>query len=488
MSSHFLKRVPDLWKEVSSIPLKMPFVTASCNELRDAEHPTRSIRWAGRSQATIALNISMCMCMYVLLLATAGATVPASTTQKLTVYRITPRNYSGVTNMDTGDSGGDVFFGLYELSFPLLCSDPHFRQGIGCINAPILSIPGFNVYTKNVIEADSRFGDYSQCNPDPASGIFYCAHFHHSACWTDIPKYKSAFSGVCDPNVCKCKAIETLALGHQSIRGSFSPPKNGTIPPSCAANHSATSGLMPLDGQQLKGLPYATEHNVTVGDCCTKCSAEHFRKWFPCRGYSFVPGDGSTATGTCARYNIVWGIQRAKGTRTAFFSGGDSGNAAIQRVLHSLGHLSNLLGGSWFSTQAPGECTGNSTLGSDCWWRLQSVERIVNSTCVNNRLIQRVIKARPGCFSACPEPQNRSSACWIGCLFETIVGNQSSSPPVPSMHRNDLVDAFESSFDDEAAGGCPVVPPCPPPCKPPLLSAEATNSRVALRPAWGPWM
>jgi hypothetical protein len=27
------------------------------------------------------------------------------------VYRITPQNYTGVRNMDTGDAAGDVFFG-----------------------------------------------------------------------------------------------------------------------------------------------------------------------------------------------------------------------------------------------------------------------------------------------------------------------------------------------------------------------------------------
>jgi hypothetical protein len=34
-----------------------------------------------------------------------------TSTQNLTVYRITPQNYTGVRNMDTGDAAGDVFFG-----------------------------------------------------------------------------------------------------------------------------------------------------------------------------------------------------------------------------------------------------------------------------------------------------------------------------------------------------------------------------------------
>ena len=33
----------------------------------------------------------------------------------VTVYRTTPINYTGVANMDTGDSGGDAMFGLNQL-------------------------------------------------------------------------------------------------------------------------------------------------------------------------------------------------------------------------------------------------------------------------------------------------------------------------------------------------------------------------------------
>jgi hypothetical protein len=47
--------------------------------------------------------------------------VPASL--NLTVYRITPRNYTGLTNFDSGDAAGDAYFGLYEFALPVIC-DP----------------------------------------------------------------------------------------------------------------------------------------------------------------------------------------------------------------------------------------------------------------------------------------------------------------------------------------------------------------------------
>ena len=83
--------------------------------------------------------------------------------ENITVYRITPQNYSGVTNMgellslpscscqlggwrvscllstlnaasaaDTGDAAGDAFFGLYEMAIPIMCSDEHMRRSEPC--------------------------------------------------------------------------------------------------------------------------------------------------------------------------------------------------------------------------------------------------------------------------------------------------------------------------------------------------------------------
>merc|ERR1712054_734842 len=79
----------------------------------------------------------------------------------MTVYRITPRNYTGLTNLDTGDAAGDAFFGLYEKSAPVVCRNKDASHNLLCQNQPILQIPGFNVYTATIIEVDTRFGDYA---------------------------------------------------------------------------------------------------------------------------------------------------------------------------------------------------------------------------------------------------------------------------------------------------------------------------------------
>ena len=42
--------------------------------------------------------------------------------QNLTVYRITPITDKGVTNMNTADAAGDVYFGLSQLLLPYMCT------------------------------------------------------------------------------------------------------------------------------------------------------------------------------------------------------------------------------------------------------------------------------------------------------------------------------------------------------------------------------
>ena len=100
-----------------------------------------------------------------------------------TVYRITPRNYTGLTNLDSGDAAGDAFFGLYELSAPVLCTTHSEMSSILCTNHPLLQIGGFNVYNRFTIEADDRFGEYLECNPSKTPPHDFECRYETSSCW-----------------------------------------------------------------------------------------------------------------------------------------------------------------------------------------------------------------------------------------------------------------------------------------------------------------
>lgn len=125
------------------------------------------------------------------------------------------------------------------------------------------------------------------------------------------------------------------------------------------------------------------------------------------------------------------------------------------------------MNGTWYSTEAPGECEAGQVVGKDCAWRLVKQTRNINATCVNNNVVNVITSRNESCFDGCgPDKHNRQSTCWIECLFDIISGTGQSNPP---MTAEEIVSPFKKSFqsNDPADGGCPEVPPCPPPCNPP---------------------
>ena len=116
-----------------------------------------------------------------------------------------------------------------------------------------------------------------------------------------------------------------------------------------------------------------------------------------------------------------------------------------------VGELACITDGTWYSTQAKGECTG--VIQHDkCWWRLAETHRTVNASCVDDSVVKAVKERRPQCWSACPEPSNRTSACYLECLFETLVGN--STKGIRAMTREEITKPFVDAFKTEQSGGC----------------------------------
>jgi hypothetical protein len=80
----------------------------------------------------------------------------------------------------------------------------------------------------------------------------------------------------------------------------------------------------------------------------------------------------------------------------------------------------------------------------------------VNASCVNARVVGAVRARRPACWQACPVGQghNQSSACWLDCFFDTVLGNASSG--LRPMHKTELVAPFLQAFasKDPSNGGC----------------------------------
>jgi hypothetical protein len=97
---------------------------------------------------------------------------PPPAPQNLTLYRVTPRNVTDISNKDTGDPRGDIGFYLSRKSLVKECrGNPHDRR---CFLA------GDNIFAQFVIEFDGAYGGYHMCNPMLYSWGSDTAHFECS--------------------------------------------------------------------------------------------------------------------------------------------------------------------------------------------------------------------------------------------------------------------------------------------------------------------
>ena len=84
-------------------------------------------------------------------------------TKDVSVYRLWPKTgdaaESGLTNVDSGDAGGDALFGLSQLLLPQLCAvEPGF---LWCENRGHLSGgKQWMVYTEYTVNTKKAFGEY----------------------------------------------------------------------------------------------------------------------------------------------------------------------------------------------------------------------------------------------------------------------------------------------------------------------------------------
>jgi hypothetical protein len=183
--------------------------------------------------------------LLILLLSANGVASTWGNSTMLTVYRVTPIGVPGLTNMDTADAAGDVYFGLFQLALPLLCAQPGVATNMGwCTNRKWLSGGRhMMVYRQFKLEARLPLGIYARCNPDESSGTFSCCSSRQprcgspgfvppapgecdDCCWWQPPTRSSGgspyesppalnvtFAPYCDRARCDCPAIDTLSVG-----------------------------------------------------------------------------------------------------------------------------------------------------------------------------------------------------------------------------------------------------------------------------------
>jgi len=321
------------------------------------------------------------------------------------------------------------------------------------------------VYTEFVVEVDTRFGEYNACNPNSDTGIFECETWGSNNVPPQCAKGFEIFHDDC--------------LNGTVIR-SFPTPSN------LAEAEAACCAACSKDGQQCGGwnmmpgtdswtcqilandkhLAEWSNAQSTVGCKAAQVDSSSYACWYanPQYNTSFAEVcDPRSCTCDAISNRSVGREQNAMCWQHSQMAKEKKAASQLQlgdvhsKWFNYVGELACILDGTWYSTLKKGQCKGG-VVDDTCWWRLAETHRTVNSTCVNDHVVTAVRNKRPDCWTACPQPTNRSSACYLECLFGTMIGKSGGA-----MSKEEIAQPFVTAFQAEEDGGCPEVPtPTPP--------------------------
>eukprot|EP00425_Heterocapsa_triquetra_P028155 CAMPEP_0195118686 /NCGR_PEP_ID=MMETSP0448-20130528/117615_1 /TAXON_ID=66468 /ORGANISM="Heterocapsa triquestra, Strain CCMP 448" /LENGTH=397 /DNA_ID=CAMNT_0040155965 /DNA_START=116 /DNA_END=1309 /DNA_ORIENTATION=- len=380
--------------------------------------------------------------------------------------------------MNLGDAAGDAYFAIFKLGVPAMCRNSTFGP---C--TPSTNIQGFNVFMQFVIETDERLGPYAQCNPDVDTGVYKCEHwFGGSDCWfntTTHPEWTRDFADVCSFEECQCPALQHAVIGREAINETSPFPQGpAQWPQQCSMSFQAVGPIV----FDERVSPLLKRFNSSEGDCCAACDSDAMQP-------PAVPFSESCFLTTYFRNTSICelhGFRQVKSPKAIPMPGAYSAfrqppaSPAQKVTKQSFGYMGRtLMPGAWYSAPSGGHCKEGQVMGKDCWWRLVSTGRTVNSSCVDARMSESIVKRNQSCFDSCEDASDQSSDCWIKCFFDIIVGNNGH----PGVTRPEVLEPFERAFLPMADGGCPDVPPCTEPCLPPCWAVpkgEPCNQTSAL--------
>jgi hypothetical protein len=380
--------------------------------------------------------------------------------QNLTVYRITPKNVSGLANKNTADPPGDLTFVISRKNLTQQCL--HDPSGRGCHT----DLESVALYGQFLIEVDGQWGPYLMCNPVDGwdTSDWRCGQecLEPTSAGCNPPFYgKHNGTGPLGAQECWCDS----SLRQQHTVGREGPPgqqpsaiqKRGYVP-QCASYElwEAFFVASPCGEPDASagGQVYATVSGWSFESvsslACQKCEMDA-----QCTGWSSV--DNVTAqlfTGATKVANTPGCVGAKKSTHHHHHHGGGPSWYGVANL--GDGYSSNI----WYSTPAEGQCAEGEPLGTNgCTWRLVSTLKYANATCVDEKADAAVEAHGKVCFDTCPKPLDRNTDCYLDCYRNTLMGDASQNlTRVPTEKIvQPWVNAFTSS--DPKQGGCPHVKP-----------------------------
>lgn len=332
-----------------------------------------------------------------------ASTIPPANAQNITVYHLNPKSAGALpVNMDTGDARGDLYFYLGEFLLPLECANAtaHTRAQFDCDNPE--RVDKNLVVTKVNLQVDSRLTSYSACNlcngKDPFTGRTCTLGTYICDC----ESRHHGGGGSCD----------ATKVGAQNITDHFVP-----VEPTA----KCTAAMASACGSQSPADP----------DKCYSCLKHNFLKLLQAG---------------CSMHSL----QQLCPSSESCSSTGPAWHCYLQNIPRKTG-------GFWYSTLAEGQCTSSSK--GSCGWAAQSLTTI-KEECLKDHLMTSVEAFdTTGCFHGCGV-RNTTSPCWIGCFFDTILGEnggKSISLPLGGMPMSAIEKSWAGAFLPKEQGGCDTV-------------------------------
>eukprot|EP00040_Diaphanoeca_grandis_P040022 m.260964 g.260964 ORF g.260964 m.260964 type:complete len:572 (+) comp40978_c0_seq1:110-1825(+) len=328
-----------------------------------------------------------------------------------------------------------------------------------------------------------------------------------SRCWYDDQYYNTTFNDVCDRANCTCEPItahqvvgrELSAMCHQDPKRSqqaLSLYATKTKTASSSSSLSSSSSSSRWISSLSSSLPSINDSTTNYWKCsdavsdlcfdgsfpsstCSTCAQQHMSSLSAAGctpvfiehlcSASYYACEEEMDTLGCLEVPSTCNMCAAQHTSALELANCTTKFVEYTCMSHGSGHrwntdideLACVMNGTWYSTAAPGLCE-DGVLTDDCWWFVAETKRTVNASCVDGNVVKAVEARRPACWQNCTgvDATNSSSACFLSCLYETLLGNKTTG--LKPMSREEIVAPFLHSFEsaDVHNGGCPdVIPP-----------------------------
>jgi hypothetical protein len=321
------------------------------------------------------------------------------------MYRMTMEGVYDMNNKDSGDVLGDTSFVVSKRVNAYQCRTT-LKGSPLCVDVAQFSGDDSNstdLVAAFTVEVDGQWGPYLPCNPKNTSkplGAWECSN--------DI----------------------------------FQPPKDW--PQQCKA-----AKAYGFSGNCFQTPPTQVLGNVSEGECCAAASEAR-----PAKSYQAFTYFAANRTCRLQPPGRHLDLRACPAGTAGFITPPRPPACACPRVFEAVGrydhgaHASNGdYVGLWYSNPHNGECTDGHTVGdgSGCTWRVVERQKMVNASCMYKEIDAAVVARNRTCFGACPQPQNVTSTCFLGCYTDTT----------SRMSNAELTSPWRAAF----AGACPEFKP-----------------------------